>query len=241
MRRRAASIAVATLMLLAVVSVWPVWAQSTSCQLGPAFLMLRDLIGRDRAGECVGPMIRNEAGDINQPTTRGIMTFRTGDLVVAFSDGQTTWLYGPNGLESRPSGSRLAWETASTPVNPVSAGAVAPAPVALASPTLAVQSTLPIKLDGDYAGTTKPFDLPAGEFVVQYEANLPRGKSSCYVGAYLRRFEDQNPGQLLLHTTVSGSNDRSSTGETRLFDVIPGRYVLDVNTTGCTWKFTIQQ
>jgi hypothetical protein len=39
---------------------------------------------------------------------------------------------------------------------------------------------------------------------------------------------------------LNTSNDRSSDGETRLFAVPPGRYVLDVMTTGCDWKFTIK-
>src|SRR4051794_39695482 len=110
MRRLIQAMLIASSMLLAGLGVWPASAQTTSCQLAPVFVLLRDQAGRDRVGECSGPPIRNEAGDLTQPTTHGILTLRSADQVVAFSDGQTTWLYGPNGLESRPSGSRLAWE-----------------------------------------------------------------------------------------------------------------------------------
>ena len=56
----------------------------------------------------------------------------------------------------------------------------------------------------------------------------------------LRRSDDQNPGALVLLTTLNTSNDRSASGEARLFGVLPGRYVFDVDTTGCNWKFTIK-
>jgi hypothetical protein len=245
MRRRVVSTLIASIFLVGGISAWPVVAQTSACQIGPVFLMLRDLIGKDRVGECGGAMIRNEAGDINQPTTRGIMTFRTGDLVAAFSDGQTTWLFGPNGLESRPSGSRLAWETTTTaPITTVAssvpgATGALPPPV-VATPTAVVLSTLPIRLDGDDAATTKPIDLTGGDYLIRWEVELQHGKSSCYVGSRLRLYADENPGALVLHTTLSTSKDRSSGGETRLFSVAPGRYVMDVMTTGCDWKFTIE-
>jgi hypothetical protein len=241
------------LMLLLAVSAWPAWAQTqpqpTSCQLAPTFVMLRDLVGRDRVGECSGPMIRNDNGDVNQPTTRGIMTLRMADLVPAFSDGQTTWLYGPNGLESRPSGGRLPWETTTSstgstaPVGSTSVGSSPSsliAPAAVASPAVVALSTLPITIDGDSSTTSKPLDLAGGDYKVTWEATLQKGKTSCYVGSWLRHFESQNPGVLVLHATLGSTKDHSSSGETRLFSVTPGRYVLDIMTTGCDWKFSIQ-
>jgi hypothetical protein len=267
MRRQLVTILLASVMLSVAASAWPAQAQPGACQLAPIFAMLRDVVGKERVGECTGAPVRTEVGDLNQPTTRGIMTLRMGDLVAAFSDGQTTWLFGPRGLENRPSNSQLAWETAaaapaavsgpgSTGSSPtsasVSASSSAPgtgtgssgfpesAPVAPAVASPVPVAALPITVDGDGATTTRPFDLAGGNYVVSWELQLRRGTTSCYLGARLRRFEDPNPGSLVLHTTVNTSNDRSSAGETRIFNVQPARYVLDIATTGCDWKVEIR-
>jgi hypothetical protein len=214
-------------------------------------------------GDCTSAVVHNDGGDVNQPTTRGMLTFRPSDLVVAFSDSQTTWLYGPNGLESRPSGTRLSWEgtgttiaaassggTTSLPAPPIGSAPLigattaytAPpaAPTVVTTPTPVVLVNLPIKIDGDESTTTKMFDLAGGEYTVAWEIERQRGKTSCYVGSRLRRHDDQNPGALVLHSTLNTSNDRSASGEARLFGVLPGRYVFDVSTTGCDWQFTIK-
>jgi hypothetical protein len=275
MRRQLVTILVVGMVLAAAASAWPVQAQPGACQLAPVFAMLREVVGRERVGECTGAPVRLESGDLNQSTTRGTLTLRMGDLVPAFSDGQTTWLFGPRGLENRPSSSQLAWETGAGSMavaqvgvpgtgssdyasSPTTSSAVASSasqatgtgtgragftesasfapPAASPVPVAA----LPISVDGDGASTTRPFDLPGGNYVVAWEVQLRRGTSSCYLGARLRRFEDQNPGSLILHTTVNTSNDRSSDGETRIFNVTPGRYVMDVTTTGCEWKIELR-
>lgn len=371
MRRHLRALVIASAVMLTLLGAGPAWAQTTSCQLAPVFVMLRDQVGRDRMGECVGPMVRNEAGDMTQPTTRGTLTLRSNDQVVAFSDGQMTWLFGPNGLESRPSGSRLAWENAgtgrstggtftgsatatatatptpsyattspafgttangyatptsassttgttassygtttpsygSTAYSPGSTGATANAyatptvypasyaangtsttsstgtfptglltlsPATGASPTsptgspigtagnegmtpdavvglspspspspmVPLTDELPMSISGSDASSSKPFNLAGGDYPVRWEVSLTHGKSGCYVGARLRRFDDQNPGALVMHTTLGSTKDRSTGGDTRLFSVAPGRYVLDVTTTGCSWKLTIQE
>jgi len=330
MRRHTLPLVIASIVVLGTLPVWPVWAQ-TSCQLAPIFLMLRDQVGRERVGECNGQPGRNEAGDVNQAATHGMFTLRTSDQVAAFSDGQTTWLYGPNGLESRPSGGRLAWESAAaaasvnggsmltptptptyasasytsayqatptpTPWGQTSSGGAAtatatqitsyygqqttgstqttanqtttgawqppadgwsppaatqpqyglPAPQSNAvlpppapSPVILTPSELPITLTGSDSSSSKPIDLAGGDYPVHWEAQLDRGKSSCYVGSRLRRFDDQNPGALLVHTTLGSTKERTVSGQTRLFSVQPGRYVIDVTTTGCSWKLTLQ-
>jgi hypothetical protein len=315
MRRHGTWVVSASIIMLVALSALPAVAQTGSCQLAPVFVLMRDLLGRDRVGECTGPTGRNEVGDITQPTTRGSLTFRQADQVPTFSDGQTTWLYGPNGIESRPSGGRLAWETtgygapstatptpntyaqtttyATTPTptpwgqtgntwpqqapntaqqpptNPQQPGTTwpqtasappsAPLPNALppgpsgpppaanslppapfASPTVLVPTELPISLDGDDSSTSEPVNLAGGNYAVRWEARLINGNDACYVGSRLRRFDDQNPGALIAHTTLGSSKDRSVGGESRLFSVPPGRYVVDVATTGCAWKLIIQ-
>ena len=188
-------------------------AQTSACQLAPVFLMLRDLIGKDRMGECTSAVIKSDSGDFNQPTTRGMLTFRPSDLIVAFSDGQTTWLYGPNGLESRPTGTRLRLgehrddcgggrgrdrgRDDDVDVLGVAGSCrpVRPPPVATATPD--VLSTLPIRVDGDDSTTTRPFELTGGDYAVGWEIERQRGKTSCYVGsrtAPVRRSEPWRAG-----------------------------------------------
>jgi len=260
MRRQVFSMLIAGLVAAAGLSTWPVMAQTTStaaCQLAPVFLMLRDLIGRDRMGDCTSAVIRSDSGDFNQPTTKGMLTFRPSDLIVAFSDGQTTWLYGPNGLESRPTGTRLAWENTATTVvasagtgTGVGTGSTSTAPVAqgvpalpvapIPTPTPTVMSTLPIRVEGEDSTTTRPFELTGGDYAVGWEIERQRGRTSCYVGSRLRRWDDPNPGALVLHTTLNTANDRTASGEARVFSVLPGRYVFDVSTTGCDWRFVVR-
>jgi len=223
----------------------PASAQATPCQLVPVLAMLRDAVGRDRVGDCTGPAIRADNDDVTQPTTRGTLMLRAADLVALFNDGQTTWLYGPRGLESRPSASRLPWEApagsaAASPTDP-SAVIRSPGPVAAASPA-PLSSPItdqPVKVDGSTSQTSAPFDLAGGEYNVTWQARMQNGNASCYVGSWLRRADDPNPGNLLLHTNLNNTKDRSAAGETRLFNVAPGRYVLDVMTTGCDWSFEL--
>jgi hypothetical protein len=209
--------------------------------------MFRDTLGRDRVGDCIGQAIRADNDDVNQVTTRGTLTLRAVDYVPLFNDGQTTWLYGPRGLESRPNATRLPWET------PLSATGVAqtgdptsairvPAPLTVASPAPLPTPTpvdQTIKQDGSASMTTAPFDLTGGEYNVHWTAHMQNGNSMCYVGSWIRRDGDPNPGQLLLHTNLNNTKDRSADGETRLFNMTPGRYVLDVMTTGCDWSFEL--
>jgi hypothetical protein len=241
---------IASVMLMASQAISPVAAQTTTpCQLAPVFAMFRDTVGRDRVGECTAQAIRTDNDDVTQVTTRGALTLRAFDNVPMFNDGQMTWLYGPRGIESRTSSTRLPWET------PLSAGtnqpgdptgvlrgpapinvAASPTPTLLPTPTPVDQT---VKLEGSSSATTDPFDLTGGEYNVHWTARMQGGNSTCYVGSWIRRDGDPNPGNLLLHTNLNNTKDRSADGETRLFNVAPGRYVLDVMTTGCDWSYEI--
>lgn len=52
-------------------------------------------------------------GDARQRTTTGELVWRKTDNVAAFTDGATTWLLGPLGLQSRSNDVRFPWETPS--------------------------------------------------------------------------------------------------------------------------------
>ncbi|HEX2987665.1 MAG TPA: hypothetical protein VHS06_05785, partial [Chloroflexota bacterium] len=49
-------------------------------------------------------------GDALQRTSSGLLVWRKADNWTAFTDGATTWIYGPNGVESRPNDERFSWE-----------------------------------------------------------------------------------------------------------------------------------
>ncbi|HEX9016286.1 MAG TPA: c-type cytochrome [Chloroflexota bacterium] len=76
-------------------------------QLG--FKTLSDMIPNK-----VGLPLDNERGlsngDTVQDSTGGFLLWRKSDGAATFTDGATTWLLGPNGLETRPNGAKLPWE-----------------------------------------------------------------------------------------------------------------------------------
>jgi hypothetical protein len=85
-------------------------AAQPGCQLVLGFKTLHDLIPN-----VVGPCLENEHhnpenGDGLQRTTGGLLVWRKADNWTAFTDGSTTWINGPLGLQSRPNDQRFAWE-----------------------------------------------------------------------------------------------------------------------------------
>lgn len=65
--------------------------------------------------DAVGTCLENEQfnvanGNAEQRTSRGLLVWRKADNWTAFTNGHTTWINGPNGLESRLNSERFAWE-----------------------------------------------------------------------------------------------------------------------------------
>ncbi len=70
----------------------------------------------DLLGGLAGQPVENEhvnvgGGDTLQHTTTGLMVWRKADNVTAFTNGATTWLNGPFGLQVRDNGQRFPWES----------------------------------------------------------------------------------------------------------------------------------
>jgi hypothetical protein len=100
------------LMLVVSASRSPEVYGQTSCTFIGGFARLRDLVGPEGVGACLEDEHLNvENGNVEQRTVRGMLVWRKIDNFTAFTDGGTTWINGPSGLESRPNGERLAWET----------------------------------------------------------------------------------------------------------------------------------
>ena len=107
--------ALASLVLLIWLLVCPTLASAEGdfqFQLG--FKLLADQIP-----DAVGTPIENEhenpngSGDRLQLVTAGLMCWRKADNWTAFTDGGTTWINGPFGVQSRPAGGPLFdWESA---------------------------------------------------------------------------------------------------------------------------------
>ena len=103
-------------LLIAMVSLafsaLPALAQDCTFQLG--FSTLHDLIP-DVVGDCLDNEQHNPAtGITQQSTTNGQLTWRKADNWTGFTDGQRTWINGPEGLQQRPNGEQFPWEAAVT-------------------------------------------------------------------------------------------------------------------------------
>ena len=109
MRSTAARLVVIVALLI---GLWPSSALAQpSCRFVLGFAALRDLVGPQKVGNCLEDEHFNlENGNAEQRTAGGLLVWRKGDNFTAFTDGGTTWINGPNGLQSRPNGERFSWE-----------------------------------------------------------------------------------------------------------------------------------
>ena len=107
---------ITTLILLTTIVAlgWqatPTGAQP-ACRFVSGFATLRELVGPDTVGACLeDEHVNADDGNVEQRTTGGLLVWRAVDNVTTFSDDVTNWVNGPNGLQSRPSGERLSWES----------------------------------------------------------------------------------------------------------------------------------
>ena len=88
-------------------------AQAT-CGFVLGFARLRELVGADVLGPCLDDQRTVLNGNAEQRTANGLLVWRMSDNWIAFTDGQYTWIEGPDGLERRSNAERLAWESAPT-------------------------------------------------------------------------------------------------------------------------------
>ncbi len=97
------------LALLAAVLV----AGGASAQNAPMFKLGFKALA-DKIPQVVGQPLEDEHwganGDSLQQTTKGLMAWRKADNWTAFTDGTTTWVNGPNGVQSRANSVRFTWE-----------------------------------------------------------------------------------------------------------------------------------
>jgi lipoprotein-anchoring transpeptidase ErfK/SrfK len=127
--RRARLRLVAGLVFLLGLLAYP--AGATAQGTSPCRFILGFAAMAERIPTQVGRCVENEwhdptSGDARQRTTGGLLVWRKADNLVAFTDGATTWVAGPDGLQQRPNGQRFAWEANPEGLPPVSVPDVRP-------------------------------------------------------------------------------------------------------------------
>jgi len=159
MRHIVATLIVAVMLVLVSGSI-DVHGQDT-CSFVGGFARVRDLVGADKIGACLEDEHFNvENGNTEQRTTGGLLVWRKADNFTAFTDGGTTWVNGPDGLQSRPNAERFAWET--DPTTLANTATVAPLPTVAASPSPVTASAGAgtTTTAGAAAATTAPAPIP---------------------------------------------------------------------------------
>jgi hypothetical protein len=130
----------------------PVAAQSTPCRFLLGFATLRDLIGPETVGDCLADQRFAEHGDAQQPTTTGLLVWRKADNWTAFTNGYTTWLNGPDGLQQRLNTELFSWESdAGAAGTPLHEEAPPSAPLAPSGPPVASTADAPAPATGSTA------------------------------------------------------------------------------------------
>lgn len=129
----------------------PGFAQPAAAQPGCQFLLGFAAL-HDQIPAIVGNCLEDQhfdpqTGDALQRTTNGLLAWRKADNWTAFTDGATTWLSGPFGLQSRPNGDRFPWEAdlaqPTPPPPPVEVPALSPpAPAPTAQPAAATSGPI---------------------------------------------------------------------------------------------------
>jgi hypothetical protein len=237
-------IVVSIVVLAVLLTLAPPVAAQSSCRFVLGFAALRDLVGTQRVGNCLEDEHFNlENGNAEQRTTGGLMVWRKIDNFTAFTDGGTTWVNGPNGLQSRPNSERFSWERDPVQVGAISAAAPAesaPAPQPAAAPSTptpaatplpAPQASVdpaPIDVKGSGRKTTDPVALRSGILIAK----------STYKGSgnFIVKLVDSNGKESELLANTVG--DSSSTRVGRV--ATAGRYGLNVIADG-PWTVRLEQ
>lgn len=110
MRLVLVTLAVLTTSSLLLGSPEPGLAQA-SCQFTLGFKDLHDAMP-DVVGNCQDDPTTAPNGDLQQHTSRGLLIWRPPENWTSFTDGNTTWIQGPYGLQQRPNSQHFEWERA---------------------------------------------------------------------------------------------------------------------------------
>jgi hypothetical protein len=104
----------------------PAYAQPATCRFVLGFAEIRELVGPEVVGDCLEDQRFGADGDAVQHTTGGLLVWRRDGNLTAFTDGATTWVNGPHGVQSRPNDEWFSWEAEAESRNPAMAAPVGP-------------------------------------------------------------------------------------------------------------------
>jgi hypothetical protein len=145
-------------------------ARAADCGFSLGFKLLHDMIPAV-VGDCRENEWHNAVnGDGLQQTTGGLLVWRKADNWTAFTDGSTTWINGPFGLQARSNNERFPWEgVAAVPASGSPGGSdqqsAAVPPATPPSLTLHISDTRPNSLE---------------EFTIRLEASSDSGLDSMW-------------------------------------------------------------
>jgi hypothetical protein len=134
------------LSLLAVVAIGILLVGAAYAQAKPEFKLGFKALA-DQVPSVVGDPVENEHygpnGDSLQQTTTGLMAWRKADNWTAFTNGDRTWVNGPDGVQERANSDRFSWEADQAPAATVPA-VKTPTPAPSPTPILSAPQTPPI-------------------------------------------------------------------------------------------------
>lgn len=109
--RPAAAFTTASLLAVpAYAEVRAAEASGIDCEFQDGFKLIYDQIP-GIVGACTEDEHHDsQTGDALQATTEGLLAWRKADNWTAFTDGTTTWINGPAGIQARPNDERFSWE-----------------------------------------------------------------------------------------------------------------------------------
>ncbi len=95
-------------LLLALTPSRP--SEAAECTFAFGFQELHDLIP-EVVGDCLADArFDSDGGSGLQPTSNGLLVWRSMDSLTLFTDNWRTWMLGPCGLQTRLNGEQLPWE-----------------------------------------------------------------------------------------------------------------------------------
>lgn len=103
-------LATVALCLIALGTFHTTALAQADCGFSDGFLALRDQIGAEVVGECLAPPQAVQGGNVEQRTTGGLLVWEKLTNLTAFTDGNHTWINGPNGVERRHNSEQFPWE-----------------------------------------------------------------------------------------------------------------------------------
>lgn len=101
----------------------PASAEAARCSFAGGFRLLHDALPAV-VGSCTSAEYYSANGDGLQRTSRGLLVWRKGENITAFTDGYRTWINGPFGIQTRLNSQRFCWEIDATasclqPISPL--------------------------------------------------------------------------------------------------------------------------